>query len=123
MKTCKSCKELKPLDQYRARRNACNGCVNEAARTGPPDKRPFIVAFPLWPPPAEAAPPRGRNRGEANGRAKLTLTQVANIRKRLAEGASHAAVAREYCVDKSTVTRINKGQAWGPAPNQRGKGK
>lgn len=51
-------------------------------------------------------------RGESNGSAKLTASQVLDIRERLAAGAVQLDVARAYGVSQSAVSNIKRGKAW-----------
>lgn len=52
-------------------------------------------------------------RGETNGSAKLTWTQVREIRARFAQGGvSYTALAREYHVNEATIRPLIKGQTW-----------
>lgn len=51
-------------------------------------------------------------RGQANGRRKLTVTQVQSIRERRATGERVMDLAREYGVNISTVVRITAGRSW-----------
>jgi 5-methylcytosine-specific restriction endonuclease McrA len=50
--------------------------------------------------------------GEAAPSAKLTLTQVREIRHRLAAGAVGRALAREYGVGPMEISRIKNGKRW-----------
>jgi hypothetical protein len=52
--------------------------------------------------------------GESHGRAKLTATQVADIRRRVAEGERVTALGREFGVAYTTVQLIRDGKIWGP---------
>lgn len=59
------------------------------------------------------------NRGEGNGRAKLTALQVANIKLLLSQGAQVAWLARAHAVDYKTIQLIQRGETWksvAPAP-------
>jgi hypothetical protein len=51
-------------------------------------------------------------RGEQSGAAKLTEEQVRAIRKRLAEGASHRRIAREFGVSRGPIGAIARNQIW-----------
>jgi hypothetical protein len=51
-------------------------------------------------------------RGSRNGRARLTEADVVGIRSRLAAGATHRAVAREFGISHPRVTSISTGKAW-----------
>jgi hypothetical protein len=50
--------------------------------------------------------------GELNPSAKLTASQVAEIRTRLASGETKAAQARRYGVCHSTISLISSGMTW-----------
>ena len=52
-------------------------------------------------------------RGERHGCAKLTAGDVHEIRRRIAAGDSHSAIAADYPISKSMVSRIRTGRAWG----------
>ena len=53
---------------------------------------------------------RGRSAaGETNGRARLTADQVRTIRR---DNRPHAEIAKDYGVDRSTVSHIKKGIIW-----------
>lgn len=54
----------------------------------------------------------GNARGEANGLAKLTETDVLEILSRVASGQKSRAVARDYGVNESTVRNIVHGKTW-----------
>ena len=60
--------------------------------------------------------PERRPRGDKHWRAKLASSDVVLIRKRVASGQSHRRIAREYGVDKSTVTRIAARRSWSHVP-------
>lgn len=49
---------------------------------------------------------------------KLTAEQVQSIRAALAEGAGVRALARQYGVDHSAVSRINTGRHWTSLPKE-----
>ena len=53
------------------------------------------------------------NRGEFNGKAKLTESSVLKIRQRLKAGEVIARLAREFEVLPSTISRIKSGHLWG----------
>lgn len=53
-----------------------------------------------------------RVQGESNGRAKLTLEKVAEIRVRAAAGEAKKALAREFDVAPPMIRRIVAGTAW-----------
>ena len=56
---------------------------------------------------------REKNRGEGNGRAKLTAEQVLEIRRKYCPGiVSLPSLAREYGIDTGVVFRIIKRQSW-----------
>lgn len=53
---------------------------------------------------------KGRNAaGEANGHAKLTAAQVADIRR---DARTQRAIAAQYGVDESTISQIRAGKRW-----------
>lgn len=55
----------------------------------------------------------GGSAGAANGRAKLTRSEVAEIRSRYKAGnISQSALARQYRVAQQLVSRIVRGEAW-----------
>lgn len=57
---------------------------------------------------------RGRSpRGERAGGVKLTEDCVRNIRRLAADGASHTAIAKSYCVSRTAVSDIISGRNWG----------
>ena len=57
---------------------------------------------------------RGRSsRGKKNGQSKLTEDDVRAIRRKVAQGASQAAVAREYGLGPMAVNRIVRRLRWG----------
>lgn len=47
-----------------------------------------------------------------NGGAKITTTQVREIRKRLQDGESHNSLALEFGVSRPTITRIANNKIW-----------
>jgi len=51
-------------------------------------------------------------RGEQHPAALLTEAAVRVIRDRLREGRSHVSLGVEYGVDRSTITRLARGQTW-----------
>jgi len=53
-----------------------------------------------------------RPRGEKNGHAKLTETMVAEIRSRCASSHNQRAIASDFCITQSEVSRINTGHRW-----------
>jgi transposase-like protein len=55
-------------------------------------------------------------RGEASGAAKLTAEQVELIRMAHRVGAPVARLARDYGVNKSTISRVVSGKQWKGAP-------
>jgi hypothetical protein len=57
--------------------------------------------------------PESRLTGTRNGRAKLTLDQVASIRSRVASGESRAVLAREFGVSWTAINYIANGRNWG----------
>ena len=52
------------------------------------------------------------HRGEQNGRAKLTESDVATIKALLLSGVSMYRVAKNYGIGHSTVTHIQRGNTW-----------
>jgi len=50
--------------------------------------------------------------GEQNGRAKLTWKLVEQIRARNAAGESQASLAREFCMGKTTIGMLVRGETW-----------
>jgi len=50
--------------------------------------------------------------GERNGGAKLSAEDVREIRRRAANGSTHSALAREYGVHKTTITRAVSRRHW-----------
>lgn len=58
-------------------------------------------------------------RGEASGAAKLTAEQVELIRMAHRVGAPVARLARDYGVNKSTISRVVSGKQWRGAPPPR----
>lgn len=55
-------------------------------------------------------------RGEANNLARLTETQVLNVRRRYASGEKVPALADEYGVTSDCIRRIVRGQNWSHLP-------
>jgi hypothetical protein len=53
-----------------------------------------------------------RNKGRSRYNAKLTLAEVAEIKKRLSAGEPAVSVARDYCVRYDQIIAIKNGQAW-----------
>lgn len=51
-------------------------------------------------------------RGSRNGNAILSETDVATIRRHLANGESHTSIAERYGVSKSAISAISRGQTW-----------
>lgn len=51
-------------------------------------------------------------RGEANGKARLTIHQVMQIRARAVTGDSMTAIAREYGVTKSAIRSVVRCRTW-----------
>ena len=112
-RACEACGAVKGYAAFRQGRSVCRRC--EGTPEGVPrPPGPYIVDFwPLWPAPPKVMPGHAsKNKGEASGRALLTERRVADIRARLAAGASHSAIARAFGVSKSTITRINRRQTW-----------
>ena len=61
---------------------------------------------------------RGRLRaanqaGESNPRAKLTMDDVREIRRRIDAGETNIAIARDFPVTHSMVSRIRRSRSWG----------
>ena len=56
--------------------------------------------------------PRKANRGEANGRAKLTTEQVGEIRELRAQGMTLVTLGRKFGVSHVLVSKIARGVAW-----------
>lgn len=50
--------------------------------------------------------------GEMNGRSKLTLVQVIEIRSKIHLGISRKIIAEEYKISKASVTYIKNGKRW-----------
>lgn len=50
--------------------------------------------------------------GERNGGAKLCVAAVTEIRRRAFMGATHATLAKEYGVHKTTISRAVSGRHW-----------
>ena len=61
-----------------------------------------------------------RARGEQVNTARLTAEQVLDIRRRVAEGATRAALAREYGVVWKTINRIVQRKYWTHLTTERG---
>lgn len=58
---------------------------------------------------------KGRNnppKGEHNGRAKLTKSQIVEIRQKHQQGATLRGLGREYGVNKTTIADIVSGKHW-----------
>ncbi len=55
---------------------------------------------------------QARLRGETSGTAKLTASQVEDVRRRLATGDAQTAIARDYGVSPSTIHLIKTGRNW-----------
>lgn len=53
-----------------------------------------------------------RKHAQKGSRAKLTLIQVREIRRRLAQGAKGAHLAREYGVTHNAICDIRSGRSW-----------
>lgn len=56
--------------------------------------------------------PKSKNVGEANGRAKLNIFFVRDIKRMLADGYSQKAIAREMRVSQALVSKIHTGKLW-----------
>lgn len=54
----------------------------------------------------------GERRGERNGRAKLTASDVLIIRGLLRDGRTQKSIAEEYGISQSNVSFINLGETW-----------
>ena len=52
-------------------------------------------------------------RGKANGYAKLSERDVREIRAMLAKGILQQTIANKYCISKSEINNINRGEVWG----------
>jgi hypothetical protein len=56
---------------------------------------------------------RGRNaKGSKHHAAKLTEGDIPEIRKRLAAGESQGAIARDYKVNRTAISKIHRGEKW-----------
>jgi len=58
---------------------------------------------------------RGRNKpmyGESNPASKLTIGEVTKIREFHADGQSFRSLARQFSIDKKTVTQIVRKEIW-----------
>ena len=55
-------------------------------------------------------------RGERNGRAKLSAEDVLHIRARLARGESCSSVAREFALDRKTISALRARKTWRHLP-------
>lgn len=64
----------------------------------------------------------GPHAGQHNGRAKLTDSDVAEIRSRVRAGESKAAVARDYSVSDTNVGMIARGEHWPVGDEGRSRG-
>ena len=51
-------------------------------------------------------------KGEAHTQAKLTAEQVKEIKLRLVRGEKQKAIAEDYGVQDSLISRINTGKIW-----------
>lgn len=51
-------------------------------------------------------------RGENNGRAVLTIGDVAEIRRCIASGEPQRSIAKAFSIGQSQVSRIKRGEAW-----------
>lgn len=56
--------------------------------------------------------PESRMHGERNGRAKLTVQQVLEIRSRLNAGEKRSDLAKEFSVSWTAINQICKGKNW-----------
>ena len=54
-------------------------------------------------------------KGEANGRAKLNIKQVREIREEFARTKNGAALARKFGISETQTRRVISGKSWGPA--------
>ena len=56
---------------------------------------------------------KGRqNKGEVNGQAKLSAANIVKIKKRLANGETQVAIAADYGVAQSQISRVKDGKTW-----------
>lgn len=53
-----------------------------------------------------------RNQGQFNPRAKLTLLEIEQIRGLARSGLTQAAIASQFGVDRSAISRITSGKRW-----------
>lgn len=60
--------------------------------------------------------PYTSERGSKHHNAKLTETQVGDIRQRHKEGFTYSAIARQYLVHKATIRRAVLGEGWRHVP-------
>lgn len=59
----------------------------------------------------------GIRRGSANGRAKVTAEDVANIRARRAAGEPLRDIAADYPLSLVAISKIARGETWNPPPS------
>jgi hypothetical protein len=55
----------------------------------------------------------GDQSGDKNRAAKLSASQVEQIRKRIAAGHTNTAIAKDYGVTHQLISRIRRGRSWG----------
>lgn len=67
---------------------------------------------------ADALLKRRIARGACAGAAKLDEVQVSEIKQRLRGGETHAAIACDYPVSRTIITRISLGLLWGHLENE-----
>lgn len=56
------------------------------------------------------------NTGSRNGRATVSETDVSVIRRRIAAGEKHAAIAQDFGVKRGVVAHISAGRTWNSVP-------
>lgn len=54
--------------------------------------------------------------GENNSNARLTVTDVTEIKRRLYNGEDHTTIAKDFGVDRSHIGLINRDQRWSNIP-------
>lgn len=94
------------LSHLRVGTNADNVADREARGRGFVKLHPELSPFRLYP---DRIP---RMKGERNGHAKLTASQVEDIFVRRSLGESNALLAREFGVSSGNISRITTGQGW-----------
>lgn len=50
--------------------------------------------------------------GEANGNSKLSVSDVKDIKKRIAKGESNVAISKDYPVSHAMISKIRRGHHW-----------